>query len=83
MTTETSEVQAAKSRTDNANDLLGSVKGKFDEIVVIGLKNGVVDVAPSVPTYQFVQWLLSRAAFELNIAEKANLVAEKTPEVVS
>lgn len=65
------KVQAAKPRSEIVNETLEKSKGQFDEVMVVGLKGGSVDIATSIPTYQFTQWLLSRAAFELNISEKA------------
>lgn len=68
-----SEVQ---NRAHNVNDLFDSIKNKFDEVVIVGLKDGIVDVATSIPTYQFAQWILERAKFELLVAEKAQLATE-------
>ena len=67
-------VQAQKQLpAEIANGVLESVKNKFDIVVVVGLKDGVIDVATSAPQYPTVQWMLKRAEFELLIAEKANL----------
>lgn len=68
--------EEVKSRTQGVNDLFDSVKNKFDEVVIVGLKNGIVDVATSIPTYQFAQWMLDRAKFELLVAEKAQIATE-------
>lgn len=69
--------QQAKSRTEISNETLEAAKGKYDEVLVVGLRNGVLDLTPSIPTYIFNQYLLSRAVFELNIAEKAQTAEKK------
>ena len=60
-----------------ADQALDNAKGLFEHVAVIGLKkNGKVDIIPTIATYQFTQWLLNRASFELLIAEKAQIEAE-------
>lgn len=59
-----------------ANEVLEESKNAFKHVVVVGLHdNGKVDVNPTISTYQFCQWLLDRAKFELLISEKANIDA--------
>lgn len=67
-----------KIRNEVVNETIEAAKNKFDEIVIVGIKNGVVDVVPSIATYQFCQWLLDRAKFELLISEKSQIVSENT-----
>ena len=62
--------------TNTTNEVLDSAKDKFDHVVVVGIKDGIIDVAPSIATYQFCQWLLDRAKFELLLSEKQQLVVE-------
>lgn len=59
-----------------ANQALEESKDIFEHVVVVGLKkDGKVDIVPTVATYQFCQWALDRAKFELAIMEKATVDA--------
>lgn len=55
------------------NQVLDESKDKFDQLLVVGLKNGQIDVLTTNATYQFCQWILDRAKFELLITERASL----------
>lgn len=55
-----------------ADDVLKEAVGKFPVVLVIGLDDGGrdIDFATNVPQYTFMQWLLQKAQFELNIHER-------------
>lgn len=55
---------------DKANKVLEESKNKFDVVIVIGLDNkGKIDINANLPQYPTMQYMISRAAFELNVHE--------------
>lgn len=54
-----------------ADTVLDGAKGKFDIVLVIGIDGkGNLDVSSTNNNYPVLQWLLTKASFELNIHEK-------------
>jgi hypothetical protein len=61
------------------DDLLESLKGKYQNCLVTGFDNdGHIYLASSVSNLPFMHWTLNRSIFELNLAEKNG--QQKTPE---
>lgn len=72
-----------KAELSAADTVLDSAKGKFDIVLVIGLDGkGNLDVTSTNNNYPILQWLLTKASFELNIHEK-NTAAQVVEEVAT
>lgn len=67
------EAASNPSATDLVNEVLEQSKGKFNSIVVIGFDvEGKFDIATTLNNYPSIQYLLSKAAFEMQVHEKNN-----------
>lgn len=55
-----------------ADNVLDQSKGQFTNVIVIGVRrdNGKLDIGTDVPQYPFLQWMISKAAFELHLHER-------------
>lgn len=64
----------------DSNTILDGAKGKFPIVVVIGLtEENQLDITTNSPQYPTLQWVLSRASFELLLHEKQTL-SQKVPD---
>lgn len=63
------EPEEEKSSADQALD---GAKGKFPYVIVIGIDDeGDLSFLTNNPNYTFMQWALSKAAFELHVHERS------------
>ena len=78
MANEKSEAKQ-EQQVKTPDDLLESLKGKYQNCLVTGFDNdGHIYLASSVSNLPFMHWTLNRSIFELNLAEKNG--QQKTPE---
>jgi len=56
---------------ESADKILESAKGKYPVVLVLGVDgNDILNMITNVPQYQFMQWLINKASFELYINER-------------
>lgn len=65
------ESEAASQEPMSTDDLLDSLKGKFESCIVTGFnKEGHLFMSSSVSNIPFMHWTLNRSIFELGLFEK-------------
>lgn len=70
-----------KQELSPADQALEAAKGKFQNVMVLGIDNkNNIDISSNNTSYVVLQWLLNRAIFELLIHEKANTEALNNKE---
>ena len=64
----------------STDELLDSLKGKFDSCIVTGFnKDGHLFMSSSVSNIPFMHWTLNRSIFELGLFEKQSSQKQEAP----
>jgi len=72
-----------KTPFQTADEILDAQKGKFPLVLVLAVDSGNrVHINSNVTSFQTVQWLLNKAAFEVQLHEREEFIRSQNAKVL-